>query len=285
MDLFATTSFLAAFIAGFAALLAPCCITVLLPSYLGSVLNERYKVFLMTFVFFLGLVVVFLPIGLAGAAIGQAFNRYHNAIFVLGGAFMALLGASLLTDRKFMPSAPWHFTIPVGKRHSVFALGIFSGLATLCCAPVLAGVVALSVLPGSIVWGSAYTIAYALGMAAPLFAAAVLLDKFDLAARLFAIKKPISYRLAGKQITVRLVDFLTGTVFLAMGLIILYLAATGRLYVNAGYQTSVNIFVAKAAQKILNIFGALPQIIWLFAVILTTIAIIIYSFRLKKEEK
>lgn len=52
MDILVGTSLVAAFIAGLAALFAPCCITVLLPSYLGSIFRERRKVFIMTFIFF-----------------------------------------------------------------------------------------------------------------------------------------------------------------------------------------------------------------------------------------
>jgi len=78
MDTLTSTSIVAAFIAGVAALFAPCCITVLLPSYLASVFKERYKVVLMTFVFFLGILTVFLPIGLGAAALARFFNEYGH---------------------------------------------------------------------------------------------------------------------------------------------------------------------------------------------------------------
>ena len=40
------TSLIAAFVAGMVALLAPCCITFLLPAYLGGVFKEKQKVLL-----------------------------------------------------------------------------------------------------------------------------------------------------------------------------------------------------------------------------------------------
>lgn len=73
MDALTNTSIVAAFIAGVAALFAPCCITVLLPSYLGSIFKERYKVVLMTFIFFLGILTVFLPIRSWRGGIGAIF--------------------------------------------------------------------------------------------------------------------------------------------------------------------------------------------------------------------
>ena len=52
MEILVGTSLIAAFVAGVAALFAPCCITVLLPSYLGNIFKEKYKIFFMTFIFF-----------------------------------------------------------------------------------------------------------------------------------------------------------------------------------------------------------------------------------------
>ena len=57
MELLISTSLIAAFVAGIAALFAPCCVTVLLPSYFGSIFETRRKVFLMTFIFFLGILI------------------------------------------------------------------------------------------------------------------------------------------------------------------------------------------------------------------------------------
>src|SRR3989338_10325048 len=101
MNLLVSTSIVSAFVAGTAALFAPCCITVLLPSYLGSIFRERRKVFLMTFIFFMGILAVFLPIGLGFAAFSQLLSRYHNIIFATGGSFLLLLGLIILLGKHF----------------------------------------------------------------------------------------------------------------------------------------------------------------------------------------
>ena len=84
MELVAAASFVTAFIAGMAALFAPCCITVLLPSYIASIFSQRKMVLAMTGVFSLGLLIVFLPIGLGAAALGQFFAVYHDQIYIAG---------------------------------------------------------------------------------------------------------------------------------------------------------------------------------------------------------
>ena len=44
------TSLIAAFVAGMVALFAPCCVTFLLPAYLGNVFKEKERVLFMTLV-------------------------------------------------------------------------------------------------------------------------------------------------------------------------------------------------------------------------------------------
>lgn len=270
MELLVGTSLIAAFIAGLAALFAPCCIGVLLPSYLGSVFRQKSKVFLMTFLFFLGVLAVFLPLGLGIAAIGQALSRYHNIIFAVGAVFMISLGLSLLLGKRF--SLPFHVN-PVLKDKSpasVFVLGIFSGLATTCCAPVLAGVLALAALPGSIFWGGIYTLSYVLGMVTPLFIIAAFLDKINFTQKFLIIKKPLEYPLLGQKINITISEAVSGIIFSLMGLQILYLAFTNRLYVHSETQVDINILLTKVLNIINGFTSFIPEYVWagIFAAIL-----------------
>lgn len=268
MELLISASLISAFIAGIAALFAPCCITVLLPAYLGSIFKQRATVFLMTFVFFFGLLVLFLPLGVGFAGLGQLFSQYHNTIFIAGGLFLLTLGASILLGKHF--SLPFHprSNVPVQNAGSVFTLGIFSGFATLCCAPVLAGVLALAVLPGSILWGGIYTLAYVLGMVAPLFFLAYFIDMAEAQKKLGIFKKPISYNIGGNTITLRMADVLSGATFLGMGVLILYLAGTNQIAAHSSYQGMVNLYMANLTDKIGLYLGRVPAALWIAALVI-----------------
>jgi cytochrome c biogenesis protein CcdA len=251
METLIIASLITAFIAGVAALFAPCCITVLLPSYLGSIFREKQKVLLMTFIFFLGLLAVFLPLGLGVAGLGQLLSKYHDPIFIVGGIFLLLLGASILLGWHFSMPFSVHSKLKITSAGSVFMLGIFSGFATMCCAPVLAGVIALSVLPNSIFWGGLYSLAYVLGMVAPLFLIAYLLDKNDFSQKLMESNKRVSYSIGGKKIYLSIADLVSGATFLLMGVFILYLAQTNQLAMGGGeFQTKINIYLNQLVQTI-----------------------------------
>ena len=285
MELLVGSSIVAAFIAGLAALFAPCCITVLLPAYFASIFKERRTIFLMTFVFFLGLLVVFLPLGLGAAGLGQVFSRYHDTIFLIGGFMLLGIGLTLLLGLHFSMSFSAHPKMKVKGAGSVFMLGIFSGFATLCCAPVLAGALALSVLPGSVFLGGVYTLAYVLGMVIPLFFLAALLDKTSFTEKFWVFKKEFSYKIAGRQVSITLAEILSGAMFVSMGLLIFYLAQTNQLASHSS--VSMNLFLAGITNSITNLTSKVPEQAWAVLFFLIFAFIVFISIRkfVKKDER
>jgi cytochrome c biogenesis protein CcdA len=229
---------------------------------------------MMTFIFFLGILVVFIPLGLGFGIVGKLINQFHDWIYFIGGLFLVLLGASVLSGKHY--ALPF-FLSPQIKNYnipSIFVLGIFSGLATTCCAPVLAGVLALSVLPGSVFWGGMYSFAYVLGMTVPLFIIALFLDKIDFTKKFGIFQKAVNYKLLGREISVSAAGLVSGLMFVAMGILILILLATGNLRMTSHYQTIINIYTAKATGIISGFWGQVPAFVSpLFLIILFLIII------------
>ncbi len=263
METLVGTSLIAAFVAGVAALFAPCCITVLLPSYLGNIFREKYKIFFMTFVFFLGVATVFLPIGLGASYLAQLFSKYHNIIFSIGGIFLILLGVTMLLGKKFATPTSVRDGM---KRHvsSIYVLGIFSAIATTCCAPVLAGVLTLSVASGTILWGGLYTLAYVVGMTLPLFIIAAFLDKVNLTEKFTNTKKTVAMRIGSFSWRITVSELISGLIFLLMGGYITYLAFVDKLSMRSDYQLEMNLWNAKFLTAINGFVKIIPEYIWAF---------------------
>lgn len=262
-----SASFIAAFLAGVAALFAPCCVTILLPAYFASVFKTRSKVFLMTFTYFLGLLAVFIPIGLGFSFLSVLFRNYHNAIFVGGGLFLFVLGAMMTFGIKLPTSMSPHPQLKQYDAFSVFSLGVLSGIATTCCAPVLAGVLALSALPGSWILGTLYTLTYVLGMIAPLFVIAAFLDKTAVIQKISVLRKPFSMRLFGRTISNSVSNFISGFMFLGIGIIVLFLSISNRLTMQNTYQLSINLFIASLTKTISRYTGFIPEPVWAAVII------------------
>ncbi|HWJ80624.1 MAG TPA: cytochrome c biogenesis CcdA family protein [Nocardioides sp.] len=240
-DLLTTGSVLAAFFAGGVALFAPCCIVFLAPSYLAvAVKNRRWRLLPLTFVFAAGLALVLVPITLGMSLVASTIGNYHAPLYYAGGALM--LGLAVLSLSGSMVSLPSFLRAPDtarGDTASFFALGVFSGIASSCCAPVLAGVMTLSALSGSAVGGIALGLAYTFGMAFPLFAMALLWDRFHLGERRWMRARPVRLRVAGRVLVTNTVNLAVAVAFAVMGGFVIYLANTGQMTSGPGFQVAM----------------------------------------------
>lgn len=222
------TSLIAAFVAGIVALFAPCCISFLLPAYLGSVFKEKGKVVLMTLVFGLGIFVVMMPAVLGVAALSKALFVYHDSIYFIGGFVMLIIAAITFLGIKLpMPNLPGQNTQKTDIL-SVFTLGIFSGITSACCAPVLIGILTLTFLSPNFFGALSIGGMYVLGMVMPLLFIAVFLSgKIN---KLTILRKSLfSFIFLGKERVVTLSSLVASAIFAFTGIMIIYLKATGRL--------------------------------------------------------
>ena len=240
-NLLTTGSVLAAFFAGGVALFAPCCIVFLAPSYLAvAVKNRRWRLLPLTFVFGAGLALVLVPITLGMSLVASTIANYHQPLYYAGGALMLALAAFSLSGR--MVSLPSFLRSPDtarGDSGSFFALGVFSGIASSCCAPVLAGVMTLSALSGSAVGGLLLGLAYTFGMVFPLFVMALLWDRYRLGEKKLLRAKPVRIRVAGRVLATNTVNLVVAAAFAVMGVFVIYLANTGQMTGGPGFQVTM----------------------------------------------
>ena len=225
-ELLTTGSVVAAFLAGGVALFAPCCIVFLAPSYLAAaVKNRRWRLLPLTFVFAAGLALVLLPLTLGASVLAGAIARYHAPLYYAGGALMIALAGLALSGRMW--SLPSFVRAPDTARAdsaSFFALGVFSGIASSCCAPVLVGVMTLSALAANPAGGAVLGLAYVFGMVFPLFVMALVWDKAGLSERRFWRARLVRLRLGGRLLVTNTVNLVVAVGFLAMGVAIVGLA-------------------------------------------------------------
>src|SRR5712692_550292 len=183
-------SVVAAVIAGSVSLFAPCCISIMLPAYLSSAFQNRRVLLAMTFLFAAGVATVILPIAVGAVFLERLFVSQHTLIYTTAGALLLALAGYLLLGGRL------HLPIP-GRRANgrtgplaVYSLGAFSGITSSCCAPVLAGVIALSGVAGSFAKAVGLGSAYVFGMVAPLVVISLLWERFDWrSSRLFRPRK------------------------------------------------------------------------------------------------
>jgi cytochrome c-type biogenesis protein len=213
-------------LAGVVALFAPCCVSVMLPAYLATVFRRRAGVLAATVVFAAGVATVIVPIGLGAAALSAAFQRWHTPIFATGGAAMLLGGVAVLAGRSPKLPMPGGRSPHAGGIGAVYGLGIFSGIASACCAPVLIGVSVLAGATASFPAALAVSGAYVLGMVAPLLALSLGWERLGArAGRLLQSRRVRLY--PGARRRAPLAGLASGLLLAGMGVFTIVLAVTG----------------------------------------------------------
>ncbi len=229
MNQFSQISLIASFIAGMVALFAPCCFSYLLPAYFGNIFKEKRRVILMTLIYSLGIFTVMLPIVLGAKVLASLLFKLHDQTYLFGSLFMilvailAFLGIKLPMPRFAMASR--------GKPDiaSTFTLGLFAGLTSSCCAPVLLGVITLSSLSPGLLPSLLVGAVYVLGMVTPLYLASLLIDQHKLLEKPIMKRQLTSLILAGKTYPIFVSNVIAGVTFAITGTVMLYLTLTGRL--------------------------------------------------------
>ena len=264
-DVLMAGSLAAAFAAGMVAFFAPCCAGVMTPAYLAAIGGgRRLRVARLTAVYVAGVATVVLPITLGAAVLASYVSKWHPQLFALGGLMM--LGVAVALWRGTM--LPVEIPQPklTGSTLSVFGLGLFSGAATACCAPVLAGAIALSATSGTIAGGLLLGVAYVAGMMAPLIPLALLWGK----AQKKVHEPRLTLRLGTHAKRIGLMRLTGVVVFGGFGLLFISLALTGNSDTAPGFQAAMGRWMRELSDFVDEVpnFVSLP----LLALVLASFA-------------
>lgn len=261
----------AAVIAGMIALFAPCCVSVMLPAYFAASFQNRRILLAMTFLFTAGIATVIVPIAIGASLVRRVLLDGHSAIYLVGGVMLLLLAAYTLTGGEIrLPSPSGRPTGrgPVG----VYALGLFSGVASSCCAPVLIGVIALSGITDSFLRALGLGLAYVFGMVMPLIVIALLWDHFDWKSSALFRQRSVTWHLGGFTRTISGTAVASGVLLTLMGGWALFVSTQdGMRDSSTGWQNRMLLWLQRQGRSTSDIVDNFPG--WSVAVALIVVAI------------
>jgi len=270
--IFFGTSLLAAFVAGAVALFAPCCIVFMFPAYLGAaVRNRRWRLVPFTFVFAAGLALVLVPVTLGVGLLTRPLLRYHALIYSFGGLLMLAMAAFAVTGKTWsLPMLKGSPDLQRTDSAGVFALGVFSGAASSCCAPVLAGVVTMSAVAPSLPMAAVIGLAYVFGMVFPLLVMTLVWDRSGLRQSRRIRGKDIHWSLWGRRFHTNTLNLVAAVAMGAMGLLFIFLAVTGASLVSQT-QAGVAGWIEDLLKPVVDFLAPIPN--WLGALALVGFAV------------
>lgn len=165
---------LSALIGGFLALLSPCG-ALLLPAFFASTVGKGARLVLHSGVFYLGLVLTLVPLGLGLGALGSLVTAHREALVLGTAVLLVLLGLVQMAGLGFdlsrlIPGASalqQQASARSGLTRSLL-LGAASGVAGVCAGPILGAILTLAVASGDSVSAGLLLAVYGLGMVLPL---------------------------------------------------------------------------------------------------------------------
>ena len=253
-------SVLAAVVAGAIALFAPCCISAMLPAYFASSFQNRRRLVAMSFVFASGIATVILPIALGATAVRRLMFGGHTGVYLLGGTLMLGLGAYIFLGGKMHLPMPGRQAGLSRGPAAVYSLGLFSGVASSCCAPVLAGLVALSGVASSFVRALGLGAAYVFGMVAPLFVISLLWDRYNWrSSRLFR-PRSITWRVGPLRRTIGGTDLASALLLGVMGVASVWVGLVGAAMPGpSGWQSAATVALQHFGKRVTDAVAWIPN--------------------------
>ncbi|ATW49350.1 cytochrome c biogenesis CcdA family protein [Streptomyces peucetius] len=218
--------YLAAFLGGLLALISPCS-ALLLPAFFAYSIDSAGRLLARTGIFYAGLATTLVPLGAAGSFAGRLFYGHRDLLVTVGGWLIVVLGVAQILGMGFASRriASVAGRIRPTTAMSVYALGLVYGLAGFCAGPILGSVLTVAAVSGSPAYGGLLMAVYALGMAVPLLALALLWERFDLARRGWLRGRVL--RLG--RLEVHTTSMLSGLFFIVLGTLFLAFDGTAAL--------------------------------------------------------
>lgn len=211
---------LAAFLGGVLALLTPCA-ALLMPAFFASTVGTGPRLLLHGGVFFLGLLVVLVPLGIGAGALGSLFVQHRQSIVIIASLVLILLGAAQVLGLGFDPAR----LLPGPDLHARAAsttglaktllLGGASGIAGFCAGPILGAVLTLAAASGDTLSAALLLAVYGAGMVLPLLLIAALWRQ--LGARGRQLLRGRAFTVFGRQL--HTTSVITGAVIMIVGVV------------------------------------------------------------------
>ncbi|WP_349829125.1 cytochrome c biogenesis CcdA family protein [Brevibacterium litoralis] len=212
---------LAAFAGGTLALLSPCA-ALLMPAFFASTIGAGPRLLLHGAVFYLGLLIVVVPVGVGAGALGTLFATHRQAIVLIASIVLVVLGTAQALGFGFDPAR----LLPAGADlHSRAAsktgivktllLGAASGIAGFCAGPILGAVLTLAAARGDTLAAAVLLAVYGAGMVLPLLLIAALWQR--LGARGRRMLRGRAFTVLGRQL--HTTSVITGLLIIGVGVL------------------------------------------------------------------
>ena len=253
----------------------------MLPAYFASTFQNRRMLVAMTLLFAAGVATVILPIVMGASFLVGLITTQHALIYITGGVLLVGLALFVLTGGQLHLPMPGRRASTKAGPLSIYSLGVFSGVASSCCAPVLAGVIALSSFASSFGLVLLLGVSYVIGMVAPLLVITLLWDRYDWgSSRLFRARS-FSWKIGAFQRTLTGTALSTGVLLGVMGVVAIWIGITqDSMPTVGGWASDSALLLQRYGRIMTEELSWIPN--WLVAVVIISTLVFAIFWVLKQ---
>jgi len=228
-----------AFIAGLVSFASPCTLPIL-PAYVAfSLKTEKHNIKAMTFMFFIGMAIVFSALGMSASIIGGFLKDNLESFSKIAGVGIILFGLVMISGKGVKGLKIKHKK-PAGYFGSLLFGGVIGLSWTPCVGPILIAILLLASTIGSFLSGGLMLFSYAVGLALPLILFSNYVGRVDRNGKFwrFVKGKEIRVRIDEKVYSWHTTSILSGVLFIILGYLIFSgtLASFNQYVIGTGFQ-------------------------------------------------
>ena len=257
-----------AFLGGALAILSPCG-ALLLPAFFASTVGAGPRLALHGGVFYTGLLVILVPLGIGAGALGSLFVTHRTVVIAVASAIMIIFGVLQIFGFGFDASRLLPGSKELDRRATnsaglvkSFLLGMASGVAGFCAGPILGAVLTMAAAQGNMVTAGFLLALYGAGMVVPLLVIAALWDKMS--ARTKGLLRGRTFTLLGREF--HTTSVFAGLLIAAVG--VLFWVTNGLVSMPALLPTGVSAWLQGQSSLLANIWVDMGVIVVVALVIL-----------------
>lgn len=271
-------SFIVALAGGFLSLISPCS-AAMLPVFFAYSFKEKKELVKMTFIFFLGLATLFIPLGFSASLVSKLFINNQIIFFNSAGAIFIVLGIIVFFGKswQWLPRSLREKArvSGEGKKNigTVYIMGVlFSFASGTCSAPIIGAILTLASTSSNSIMAVLMLLTYAFGLVLPLFIIAWFFDRYNFAGSKIIQGKSWDIALGGKTFYLHTTNIITSVLFIGVGIVFIVSKGTNAFLHNfeqlglTDYYFDLNEKVLLRANEIPNwpfLLAAAAIIVWL----------------------
>lgn len=210
-----------AFLGGTLALLSPCG-ALLLPGFFASTISTRLGLFSHGALFFAGLALTLVPLGIGAGALGTILVTQRSLLIAGASVLMIGLGIAQALGVGFDLARVLPGLDRLQRRSSqgtglvrTFLLGAVGGVAGFCAGPILGAVLTLAMGQASLLLAGLLLAVYGAGMVVPLMLLAAVWGRLGSRAR--GLLRGRTFTVLGR--TLHTTSFVTGMLIIVLGVV------------------------------------------------------------------